>query len=141
MTLLANVPVADFWAITLYDTQTRSQLQTDQQFPTLDTYTEGLLANEDGSYTIYYGPEAPAGKESNWLQTIPGKASSSVCACTGRPSRGSRAVGGQVTSSWWSDGLVIGPFWGYPLGATRRTLIHVQLSRASWPSRPPHGGC
>ena len=73
MTLPANVPVADFWAITLYDTQTRSQLQTDQQFPTLDTYTEGLQKNEDGSYTIYFGPEAPAGQESNWLQTIPGK--------------------------------------------------------------------
>ena len=73
MTLPANVPVADFWAITLYDTQTRSQLQTDQQFPTLDTYTKGLRANEDGSYTIYFGPEAPAGKESNWLQTIAGK--------------------------------------------------------------------
>ena len=29
MSLPPNVPVADFWAITLYDTQTRSQLQTD----------------------------------------------------------------------------------------------------------------
>jgi hypothetical protein len=73
MTLPPNVPVADFWAITLYDTQTRSQLQTDQQFPTLDTYTKGLQKNADGSYTIYFGTEAPAGKESNWLQTIPGK--------------------------------------------------------------------
>ena len=73
MTLPPDVPVADFLAITLYDTQTRSQLQTDQQFPTLDTYTEGLQKNMDGSYDIYFGPKAPAGKESNWLQTIPGK--------------------------------------------------------------------
>jgi hypothetical protein len=29
--------------------------------------------NEDGSYDIYFGPEAPAGYENNWLQTIPGK--------------------------------------------------------------------
>jgi hypothetical protein len=73
MSLPPDVPVADFWAITLYDTQTRSQLQTDQQFPTLDTYTKGLKKNKDGSYTIYFGPQAPAGKESNWLQTVPGK--------------------------------------------------------------------
>jgi len=73
MSLPPNVPVADFWAITLYDTQTRSQLQTDQQFPTLDTYTKGLQKNADGSYTIYFGPKAPEGKDSNWLQTIPGK--------------------------------------------------------------------
>jgi len=30
----ANVPAADFWALTMYDTQTRSQLQTSQPFPT-----------------------------------------------------------------------------------------------------------
>ena len=29
-----NVPVNDFWAFTMYDTQTRSQLQTSQAFPT-----------------------------------------------------------------------------------------------------------
>ena len=70
MSLPPNVPVADFWAITLYDTQTRSQLQTDQQFPTLDTYAKGLKKNEDGSYDIYFGPTAPVGQESNWLQTV-----------------------------------------------------------------------
>jgi len=30
-----DVPVKDFWAVTLYDTQTRSMLQTSQPFPTL----------------------------------------------------------------------------------------------------------
>jgi hypothetical protein len=32
-----------------------------------------VVENEDGSYDIYFGPKAPAGKEDNWLQTIPGK--------------------------------------------------------------------
>ena len=68
-----NVPAKDFWALTMYDTQTRSQLQTDQQFPTLGSQTEGIQTNADGSYDIYFAPEAPAGKEGNWLQTIPGK--------------------------------------------------------------------
>ena len=68
-----NPPVKDFWAVTMYDTQTRSQLQTDQQFPTLGSQTEGLKKNADGSYDIYFAPKAPKGQEGNWLQTIPGK--------------------------------------------------------------------
>lgn len=73
LTLPANVPVKDFWALTMYDTQTRSQLQTDQQYPTLGSQTEGVKKNADGSYDIYFAPKAPKGKEGNWLQTIPGK--------------------------------------------------------------------
>ena len=69
-----NIPVKDFWALTMYDTQTRCQLQTDQQFPTLDSYREGMKTNDDGSIDVYFGPEAPAGMENNWLQSIPGKA-------------------------------------------------------------------
>lgn len=26
----------------------------------------------DGSYDVYFGPEAPVAKESNWIQTVPG---------------------------------------------------------------------
>ena len=68
-----DVPVNDFWAVTLYDTQTRSQLQTSQKFPTIGSQTEGMTKNADGSYDLYFAPEAPAGKEGNWLQTVPGK--------------------------------------------------------------------
>jgi hypothetical protein len=69
-----NIPVKDFWALTLYDTQTRCQLQTDQRFPTLDSYQEGLQVNADGSIDVYFASEPPVGQEGNWLQTIPGKA-------------------------------------------------------------------
>ncbi len=68
-----NPPVKDFWALTLYDTQTRSQLQTDQKFPTLGSQTQGVLKNADGSYDIYFAPKPPEGKDGNWLQTVPGK--------------------------------------------------------------------
>lgn len=68
----ANVPAKDFWALTVYDSQTRSQLQTDQRFPSVDSLGD-LKQNEDGSYDIYFGPKAPEGFEQNWLQTIPGK--------------------------------------------------------------------
>jgi len=69
----ANPPAKDFWALTMYDNQTRSQLQTVQRFPTVGSQTEGIRSNEDGSYDIYFGPKAPAGYENNWLATVPGK--------------------------------------------------------------------
>ncbi|MCZ4410364.1 DUF1254 domain-containing protein [Cryomorphaceae bacterium 1068] len=69
----ANVPVNDFWAVTIYDTQTRSLLQTDQQFPTVGSLTEGFKQNEDGSFDVFFSPNPRPGQENNWLQTIPGK--------------------------------------------------------------------
>ena len=66
-------PAKDFWALTIYDSQTRSQLQTDQKFPSVGSQTQGLKMNTDGSFDIYFAPEAPEGFEKNWLQTIPGK--------------------------------------------------------------------
>lgn len=68
-----NPPMKDFWAFTIYDNQTRSMLQTDQQFPGIDSNSEGLKQNEDGSWDIYIGPTAPEGFENNWIQTIAGK--------------------------------------------------------------------
>ena len=34
--------------------------------------TPGLKKNADGSLDIYFGPAAPAGKESNWVPTKAG---------------------------------------------------------------------
>jgi len=69
----ANPPVKTFWSIVVYDNQTRSMLQTDEQFPSLGSQKPGLQKNPDGSVDVYFGPTAPAGHESNWIQTVPGK--------------------------------------------------------------------
>jgi hypothetical protein len=69
-----KVPVNNFWAVTLYDTQTRSQLQTSNPYPSLGSQSKGMKKNADGSYDIYFGPKPPEGKKSNWLETVPGKA-------------------------------------------------------------------
>lgn len=68
-----NIPVKDFWSVIVYSNQTRSMLQTDQRFPSVSSQTKGLLVNTDGSVDVYFGPKAPAGKENNWVQTVPGQ--------------------------------------------------------------------
>lgn len=67
----ANAPAKDFWSVVVYDTQTRSMLQTDQQFPSLSS-EKNLKQNADGSTDIVFSPTKPADNP-NWIQTIPGK--------------------------------------------------------------------
>jgi len=69
----ANVPAKNFWSVVLYDPQTRSELQTSQPLPSISSQRTPLQYNDDGSVDLYFGPEAPAGKESNWRATVPGK--------------------------------------------------------------------
>jgi hypothetical protein len=68
-----NIPAKDFWSVIIYDPQTRSMLQTDQQYPSINSQKEDLVVNPDNSVDIIFGPEPPSGKKVNWLQTIPGK--------------------------------------------------------------------
>jgi hypothetical protein len=48
-------------------------LQTDQQFPSISSLKEGVVINPDSSVDVWFGPTAPEGHESNWVQTVPGK--------------------------------------------------------------------
>ncbi|KZZ78932.1 hypothetical protein A3767_01795 [Oleiphilus sp. HI0133] len=73
VTLPKDIPVKDFWAFTVYDSQTRSMLQTDQPAPTIDSINSDPVVNEDGSIDVYFAPTAPEGLQENWVQTIPGK--------------------------------------------------------------------
>ena len=68
-----NVPVKTFWSVIVYSAQTRSMVQTDQQFPSVSSQKKDLLVNADGSVDVYFGPKPPPGKEPNWVQTIPGE--------------------------------------------------------------------
>ena len=68
-----NIPVKNFWSVIVYDTQTRSMLQTNEKYPSVSSQNKDLQVNADGSVDVWFGPKAPAGKESNWVETIPGK--------------------------------------------------------------------
>lgn len=69
----ANPPVKDFWSIVLYDPQTRSLLETDNPFPSVNSELSDLEKNSDGSVDLYFGPKPPEGKERNWIQTVENK--------------------------------------------------------------------
>ncbi|MBW8637671.1 DUF1254 domain-containing protein [Hoeflea sp. WL0058] len=78
MTLPGPVPAGDFWSLVVYSGQTRSILETNQKLAGLDSTTGRVEANRDGSYTIWFGPEPPAGKAGNWIQTVRGKSYSVI---------------------------------------------------------------
>ncbi|MEL6766564.1 MAG: DUF1254 domain-containing protein [Pseudomonadota bacterium] len=73
VTLPKDVPAKNFWSFVVYDNQTRSMIQTDQQFPSVSSAKGKVQQNDDGTYDIFFGPVAPEGMEDNWVQTIPGK--------------------------------------------------------------------
>jgi hypothetical protein len=72
--LPAGIPAKDFWSFVNYDPQTRSLLQTPTTpFPSVSSQSGAVQTNADGSTTVWFGPEPPSGKESNWAPTVPGK--------------------------------------------------------------------
>jgi hypothetical protein len=67
----AGVPARQFWSVTVYDAETRSMIDNAQGVSGRDSYQD-LAGNADGSIDLFFGPEAPAGREDNWVQTNPG---------------------------------------------------------------------
>jgi hypothetical protein len=68
----ANVPAVAFWSLTLYDTATRSMIQSPSNDAAHSSYDD-LKKNADGSIDLNFGPEKLASEESNWLETVPGR--------------------------------------------------------------------
>jgi hypothetical protein len=67
-----NVPARDFWSVVVYDLETAAWIR-DVPKVGLDSSMEDLVANPDGSVDIYFGPNAPDGKEGNWIPTREGR--------------------------------------------------------------------
>jgi hypothetical protein len=72
-----GIPAEKFWSFTLYDTMTRSMLDTPQRHPRAGSQrypSPAAEPNPDGSTTVYFAPQQPSGvKRGNWIQTSPGK--------------------------------------------------------------------
>lgn len=72
LTVPANAPVARYWSVTAYDRETHALIKGVDR-ASLASITSGLVTNSDGSVDVYFGPEAPAGKAANWVQTAAGR--------------------------------------------------------------------
>ena len=56
--------------MTVYDRDTHAFIRN-AAWVGRSSQTPGLQKNADGSVDIFFGPVAPAGKESNWVPTDP----------------------------------------------------------------------
>jgi hypothetical protein len=68
LTVPPNPPAKQYWSATVYDRATHAPIRN-ARWPSRSSQTPGLQRNADGSVDIYFGPTAPAGKESNWVPT------------------------------------------------------------------------
>jgi len=68
LTVPPNAPVKLFWSATAYDRASHALIR-DQARPSRSSLNVGLQKNADGSTDVYFGPKAPAGKETNWVPT------------------------------------------------------------------------
>jgi hypothetical protein len=64
------IPAKDFWSVVVYDLWTRSMLTNGEPFPSLSTYSPGVIVDADGGVDIHIGPHQPA-DDVNWIPTMP----------------------------------------------------------------------
>jgi len=72
LTVPPNAPVEQYWSVTAYDRQTHALIKNVDRASRASNAAE-VQKNADGSVDIYFGPKAPAGKESNWVPTDPNR--------------------------------------------------------------------
>jgi hypothetical protein len=72
LTVPSNAPVEQYWSVTAYDRRTHALIKNVDRASRASNAAE-VRRNADGSVDIYFGPNAPAGKESNWVPTDPAR--------------------------------------------------------------------
>jgi hypothetical protein len=65
------VPGKLFWSVTVYDAETRSQVQAEQGKAALRSLFELSDIPATGSAELRFGPARPTGHDGCWIQTIP----------------------------------------------------------------------
>ena len=65
----ADTPAEDFWSVIVYSMKTKGFIQNAKRVGLASTNKESMIVNDDGTVDIYFSPDAPEGKESNWIPT------------------------------------------------------------------------
>ncbi len=68
LTVPANAPVNQYWSATAYDRATHALIR-DSQWSSRGSQSPGIQSNPDGSVDVFFGPQAPDGKQANWVPT------------------------------------------------------------------------
>jgi hypothetical protein len=70
VTIPKYMPVKQFWSLIVYDQATFAFIYNPLERAGLSMFDKKTMTmNTDGSVTIYAGPKAPVGLESNWIPT------------------------------------------------------------------------
>ena len=70
LTVPPDAPVEQYWSVTAYDRQTHALIRNMDRASRASNAAE-IQKNPDGSVDLYFGPNAPPGKETNWVPTDP----------------------------------------------------------------------
>lgn len=70
LTVPANPPVTQYWSAVVYDRATHAFIRDATRLGRSSQNTD-LRKNADGSVDVWFGPKAPAGRETNWVPTSP----------------------------------------------------------------------
>jgi hypothetical protein len=72
LTVPPKAPVKQYWSVTAYDRQTHALIKGMPRASRSSQIPE-MQKNADGSIDVFFGPKAPAGKETNWVPTDPAR--------------------------------------------------------------------
>jgi hypothetical protein len=66
-----DVPIREFWSLTVYDRATWAFIQNPLDRAQLGSFNKDQMKmNADGSVDLYFGPKASSGLEANWIPTM-----------------------------------------------------------------------
>ncbi len=102
-----KIPVRTFWSVIVYDTQTRSMLQTDHSSPASAARTRRRWSTMTAPWTSISAPRPRPARRTTGFRPFPGRAGSRSCVCMVLWSRGSTRPGNRTTSSSWNRFVVI----------------------------------
>ena len=65
----ADTPADDFWSVIVYSMETKGFVSGNERVGLATPNLPEMQVNDDGSADVYFGPQPPAGMESNWIPT------------------------------------------------------------------------
>ena len=64
-----DTPARDFWSVIVYSMETKNFVRNAERVGLSSRNADTMQVDEDGSYDICFGPDAPPGMASNWIPT------------------------------------------------------------------------